>query len=369
MKKGAILFLLSLTACIEKYDFNVIQNTGGLVIESFISNVSYTESLATPSDGHRFTVTLSKTSDVDNVRDVKVGGAHVFLLDNAGNRWDYTGTGQVLGNYILLNDTFKAEKDKKYQLNVDLKEGQHFESNWEGMPSVENKMGDFSIREMQKEEYVWESEEQVVRTLDGLKVDLKIPLKMGSETYHYQFSFEPIWMYTSSLAYVVNSQNIVCWVRSNLFLKDYVLLNDAKGGFDKELFYLRTKGNELMYQYFSTLVHQDVITDGYASFWKDLDAQKEKGGLYDQAPFGLTTNFRSTNSDWTVNGYFGVVNRISKRWTFNPQSLTYVIENNLEELCLLLNNEPGRKEGQCYYCNEYNLGVSTTAQPNWWANR
>jgi hypothetical protein len=369
MKRGAILFLLSLTACVEKYDFNVIQGTGGLVIESYITNVSFNESINTPSDGHRFTVTLSKTSDVDNVRDIKIGGAQVYLVDNSGSRWNYSAKDQILGSYALLSDTFKAEKDKKYQLNVDLKEGQHFESNWEAMPVVDNQMGDFSIREVQTEEYVWEAKEQVIRTLDGLKIDLKIPPKTGKEIYHYQFSFEPIWIYTSTLARVVNSQKIVCWVRNNLYLKDYVLLNDTKGGFDKELFYLRTKGNERMYQYFSTLVHQDVISDGYASFWKDLDAQKNKGGLYDQAPFGLTSNFRSTNSDWTVNGYFGVVNRITKRWTFKPENLSYVIENNLEELCLVLNNEPGRKEGQCYYCDEYNLGTSTTSQPNWWADR
>jgi hypothetical protein len=63
------------------------------------------------------------------------------------------------------------------------------------------------------------------------------------------------------------------------------------------------------------------------------------------------------------------VNRTSKRWTFNPDKLSYIIENTLEENCLILNNEPGRKEGQCYYCNENNQGDATTAAPMWWSLR
>jgi len=369
MKKRVILILFTLSACIEKYDFNVIQGSGGLVVESFITNVSYAESQTIPSDGHRFKVTLSQTSDVDNIRDVKITGATVFLKDDKGSIWLYAETGQVPGDYLLLNDDFKSEKGKAYQLNIDLKEGQHFESNWELMPDLDNQMGDFKMREVQSDEYVWEAEQQVIKTVDGIKVDLAILAKNSSEPYHYQFTFEPLWMYTAELAYVVNSQNIVCWVRSNLFLKNFILLNDSKGDFDKELFYLRTNGNERLFQYFSTLVHQDIVSEGYYTFWKDLDAQKEKGGLYDQAPFGLSTNFKSTNSDWTVNGYFGVVNRTSKRWTFNPDKLSYIIENTLEENCLILNNEPGRKEGQCYYCNENNQGDATIAAPMWWSLR
>jgi hypothetical protein len=369
MKKSFILILLTLSGCIEKYDFNVIQGTGGLVIESFITNVSYEESLRIPSDGNYFKVMLSQTSDVDNIRDVKVSGAKVYLLDNTKNKFEYTESTAVKGEYLLLNKTFKAENDKTYQLNVDLKEGQHFESTWEALPAAINAMGDFNVEEVKTQEYVYEAGEPVIKNLDGMKLKMNVPTFSSEENVHFRWSFEPIWMYTSSLAYVVNSQRIVCWVRTNLYQKEYVLQNPKKGGFNQELFYLQTKGNERMFQYFSTLINQDIVSEGYYTFWKDLNAQKDKGGLYDQPPFGLTSNFSSTNSEWSVNGYFGVVNRNTKRWTFDPKSLSYVIENTLEENCLKLNNEPGRKEGQCYYCDEYNQGTSTTIPPSWWSSK
>jgi hypothetical protein len=364
-----VLMLFCSISCIEKYDFNVIQGSGGLVIESSITNISYEKSLSIPSDGNYFKVSLSQTSDVDNVRNVKVAGAKVYLLDGKKNKYSYTESTSVKGDYFLLNKVFKAEKGNTYQLNVDLKEGQHFESTWETLPTDANEMGDFHIEEVNTQEYVYEAGEPIIRNMDGIKLKMNVPTFEGKEKVHFRWSYEPIWMYTSALAYVVNSQRIICWVRTNLYQKDYVLQSPRNGGFDQELFYLQTKGNERLFQYFSTLINQDIVSEGYYTFWKDLDAQKAKGGLFDQPPFGLSTNFASPNSVWTVNGYFGVVNRNTKRWTFDPKGLSYVIENTLEENCLLLNNEPGRKEGQCYYCDENNQGNATTISPSWWTSR
>ncbi|MFT5884377.1 MAG: hypothetical protein ACI9IP_000832 [Arcticibacterium sp.] len=363
---GSLILGILFLGCVDKFDFNVVQESGGLVIESFITDISYLESLAIPSDGYYFKVTLSETSDVDNIRNIKVPEAKVYLLDDQGNKWDYTETGDVVGDYYLLSDSFKAEKGKAYQLNVELKEGQHFESDWEIMPKAVNEMGEFNLEEVNTQEYIYEAGEPVVKDVEGMKLYLNVPINEEIGQINYRWSFVPLWMYTAKLASVVNSQKIICWVRSNLYQKDYVLQNSNKGGFNQELFYLRTKGNERVFQYFSTLINQDIVSEGYNTFWKDLDAQKDKGGLFDQAPFGLRTNFISTNSGWTVNGYFGVIDRNTQRWTFNPESLSYVIENTIENNCLLLDNEPGAKEGQCYYCDEYNQGNATTRSPSWW---
>ncbi|MFT7421772.1 MAG: hypothetical protein ACI9QN_002703 [Arcticibacterium sp.] len=364
MKKVFLLLLLGFYSCIEKYDFNISQKNRGIVIQSFISNQSQSESFAIPHDGEFFKVLLSETSDVDNIRNSKVTNASVSLMNNEGTRWQYTE--QSNSEYVLEKPYFKAQGNLQYQLTVILKEGDIFQSSWESMPVLDNQMGTFSIKEVSPETYVREADEFVIRSVSGINVYVDVPKKKGNETYNYQWSFEPLWQYTSSLASAVNSSRVVCWVNSSFYQKDFLLLQDKKGDFKKELFYLQTNGNDRVYQYFSTLVHQDVVSPEYYSFWKDLQGQDKKGGLYDQPPFGLETNFTGSNTKRTVNGYFGVVNRVTKRWTFDPSELSYTTNNNLYDQCILLDNEPGAKEGQCYYCDEYNQGNATTRSPSWW---
>ena len=51
-----ILFLLLLTACIEPFEFNRENLDSELVIEAYISDISYSESLLAPSNGRYFMV-------------------------------------------------------------------------------------------------------------------------------------------------------------------------------------------------------------------------------------------------------------------------------------------------------------------------
>lgn len=367
MKKITLLFLLLTSGCVEKFDFNISRENAGLVIESYISNMSYDESIAIPSNGEHFRVKLSQISDVDNVRDVKIDDAKVFLLDSDGNEWQYTASNVTSGEYVLFENNFKAEPGLTYQLNVVLNEGQHFESDWEALPQVENEeMGDFIVVEKAKEEYVYEAGEPVVKDVLGVNVSIEVPEKSNQESYNYRWSFDPLWIYEATLADVVRSDEVICWVRNQWYQRDFVLQQIREGNVNKELFFLQTKGNERVFRHFSTLVNQDILSDDYYNFWKELDAQKDKGGLFDQPPFGLTTNFKATNSDWTVNGYFGVVSRKSRRWTFDPSELSYLLSDVSYDNCLLLANEPGPKTDQCYFCTQYNSGTATTTAPDWW---
>ncbi|MCK5470457.1 MAG: hypothetical protein KAI99_18170, partial [Cyclobacteriaceae bacterium] len=65
----AVIILLLLTAdCVEPYNFRIENNQPTLVIEAHISNVSFLETKDYPSDGRYFSVKLSYTSDVINIR-------------------------------------------------------------------------------------------------------------------------------------------------------------------------------------------------------------------------------------------------------------------------------------------------------------
>src|SRR5690242_2747999 len=78
------LLIVCMTACVEPYEFVVRDNFPSLVVEAFIADKSYSETLSYPSDGRYFSVKLSRTGDVTNLRPVPVTGATVEVLSSSG---------------------------------------------------------------------------------------------------------------------------------------------------------------------------------------------------------------------------------------------------------------------------------------------
>jgi hypothetical protein len=76
--------------CIEPYDFVIHNNVPGLVVEAFISDKSFNETMLYPSDGRYFTVKLSQTGDVINTRPKPVKKAVVELRSSDDEAFLYT---------------------------------------------------------------------------------------------------------------------------------------------------------------------------------------------------------------------------------------------------------------------------------------
>ena len=336
-------------------------------MEASISDISFNDCLNFPSDGRYFSVRLTTTSDVDNTRDTKINDAKISLITSSGEVYLYTHALSEDGMYYLESKVFKALPNQKYRMQITLAGGQEFESDWEGMPTGLNEIGTLSYDEVKAEQYVFEAGEKVIRPVTGINVNLKLPEGEFDENQFVKWSFEPLWIYSAALL-PVDSPVKNCWVTSDFYLKEYVLSKFRRGGFDQELFFVETKGNWRLYDYFSILLHQEKMTPEFYQFWKDLDAQGEKGGLYDQPPFGLATNFKSKNSNWTVNGYFGVIDENTVRWEFDPSKLSYLIDNDLYQFCLdNAQFDPRLPPDQCYDCRGHNLGKSVNVAPLWWA--
>ena len=138
---------ISFWGCIEKYDFTVANESEGVVIEAFISNQSYNNTRAYPSDGRYFSVKLTQTSDVTNVKGANISGAAVVLSDDQGNSWTYEEDTQAPGEYYLYNPDFAATYGVKYQLRITTPAGNQFESNWETLPASTTTVGPISIKE------------------------------------------------------------------------------------------------------------------------------------------------------------------------------------------------------------------------------
>lgn len=353
-------------SCNEQYDFNVLNQSPGIVIESQISNVSFDESLNFPSDGRYFEVILSRTSNVNNIRDEKISGARVELEDSKGERWSYEENRLSPGQYVLKNSSFKALQDVRYRLTVRLETGQEFQSNWETMPVGVNPEASFHIEEDDPLQYVYEGQgERVIKNVKGFHLATDLP-KVDQKQY-YRWTFDPLWVYVATLIDDLYDPNRHCWVTSDYYLDEYILAETQNVPIHERLFFLPVRSNFKIFYYFSSLIHQDVVSEGYYNFWRDIEGQKDKGGLFDQPPYSIQTNFSSLNSDWTVNGYFGVVSEKTIRWEFDPSELSYVLDNNLREFCEEnAQLDPRLDPDPCYDCRYYNMGEAVNIPPKWW---
>ena len=85
------LFLVFLIAgaCVERYEFVIRDNAAALVVEGYISDRSFNETRSYPSDGRYFSVKLSLTGDVINVRPIPVSEA-VVKLESTSGIWAHT---------------------------------------------------------------------------------------------------------------------------------------------------------------------------------------------------------------------------------------------------------------------------------------
>src|SRR5687767_14574748 len=84
------IFFLLVSSCVEPYSFVIDDELPTVVIEGFISDKSFRETLLYPSDGRYFSVKLTYTTDVTNVRPEPIHRATVLIVSDLGNEWHYS---------------------------------------------------------------------------------------------------------------------------------------------------------------------------------------------------------------------------------------------------------------------------------------
>ncbi|MCK5781351.1 MAG: DUF4249 family protein [Flavobacteriales bacterium] len=361
-----ILFIISVSSCQERYDFVIVNKTEGVVIEAFISDKSFNSTLSYPSDGRYFTVKLSKLSDVTNEKNESISGARVFIIDGDGNEIRYTENHET-EEYVLLDKDFAAEPGQSYKLLVNLHSGEVFSSDWAQLPTSSTEVGEVTFIETSRDEYVWvDTDVKEFRSFEGIDVSVKVPKNTSGDMLFYKWDYDPYWVFVASML-DRDHPNKTCWVSSPYYLEHFNMQKDIIGDYSKKMFFVRTIGNSKIYEYFSVLIIQTVLSEEYYNFWKDFNVQSQNGGLFDQPPFNLPTNYSTENSEKSVNGFFGVVNENAKRWVFDKAELSYPVYNDLLEICILESELPGPPMGPtpCDNCT-YAEGDSENKPPNWW---
>ncbi len=360
-----LLMIFFTWGCIEPYDFMVKNDEAGLVVEGFISDVSYNQTLDYPSDGRFFSVKLTYTSDVINIRGEKVIGANVQLIDDSGNKWQYTEMEDE--TYALLDPNFRAISSKKYQLNIALSEGQVYESAWVKLPEVEApEMGAVSFTEEEVETYVYIAGEEKIRTIKGMHVTVELPENNTEQPLLNKWTYDPTWVYVAPLARESTGASKTCWAKNNRYLNSYDLREDFTGGYKQELFFMETEGNERIFEMFSVLIIRHIMNEEGFYFWKELKEMSASGLLLDKLPYDLATNIQSVGDKTRVSGYFGAVKEQATRWYFNKNELSYKVLNDLQDNCLNY-GAPGPPAAECLDCIDYSKGSAVAEAPFWWS--
>lgn len=364
--KKIILCILIFSACIEPYKFNIQSEGPTLVVEGYISNVSYNESLKYPSDGNFFTIELRQTGDVTNKNDKVVENASVSLESDLGGEWDYVESPSKPGTYILPDKGFKAIPGQSYRLHISLAEGKVYESEWETLPEIVNSpIGPVDFEEVEKRDYVVRAGEEALGTVKGLNVRITVPERESGKIAFYRWDFIPLWVF---IAPITSSTSPIhkCWATNENYLPGYVLQADVSGGYSKNLFFIKTAGNERIFERFSVLIRQHQMSENFFSFWKEMQEQVESGGLSDIPPYNLQSNINAVNSEEKVSGYFSVVGEKAARWYFNKEQLSYFIDDRLEEECEEGFHPRLGYAPHCINCLDYHNGTATNIEPFWW---
>ena len=371
------LFLI-VFSCIEPYQFVITDDSPLLVIEGYISDKSFDETQKYPSDGRYFSVKLSTTSSVTNVRSKPVSNASVKILNDENEEWLYQESGVEKGLYELYDPSFAAQEGMKYKLQISSEE-EVYESSWEAFPETQvPPIGTVGFVESESQTYVVESGDKVLRTVKDITTHITVSENPSGEPIYYRWKLTPMWVFIAPLSPSWTRPGYKCWVTSRDYLNNYALQVDKTGGYDKELFRIPTISNERILDDFSVLVQQFAMTENNFFFWKEMYDQNEGNVLLDQPPFNIRTNFQSLSGEKKAVGFFGVVKEQATRWHFNKSQLSYNVENAFKKACE--NTLYGPPVGgcpeplpaypacECKYCLDYSFGDATNVKPSWWPN-
>jgi hypothetical protein len=340
--------------CVDDFKFRIEDKINAVVIEAFISNKSFNDTRNYPSDGRYFQVKLSYTSDVINVRSQPIENAVVSLEVDNTDPFFYHEINP--GQYFLLNETFKADDERLYRLNIKF-DNKTYVSAWEKLPSNQPpQMDAIDFQETTKPiETGFEN---------GVRAIIHLPVHAEKNIY-YKWNYAPTWIHTATMADPSNP-NRTCWINNNYYLDDYDIFADEYGGVSHALFYVKTNDNEVVLDNLSILINQQSMTSDYFYFYQEMKLLNERNGLFDNPPFNLKSNFKNdTNDEEIVIGYFGVVNEQAKRLYFNVKDLSYFIPDEREYYCRSCRGI-GCPPPPCYDCMKYEFGEPTNIKPIWW---
>ncbi|MEO9964273.1 MAG: DUF4249 domain-containing protein [Reichenbachiella sp.] len=357
-------FILSITwvvftlfaSCIEQFSFNSDSEQDVLVVDGFVSNVSFNDI----ADKRYFDIRLLTTGKVINSRDEPVINADIQISNDLSEYWDYTEVEP--GLYRLYYDDFKAESGRTYQLHIELANGETYESDPGELP-VDHIESELIWEETTWPEYRIVAGEPKIREARGLLFKADMPEFESNSLVYNRWDFLTTYTFTALRA-PEDDPNRVCWIHDQFFVNEVVINRESKGGTVHNLFYFNID-TRLVKGGISILARQQSMTEVNYQFWLDLKNQENQADLFAPPPYNLVSNLKPVGHDGDVLGYFGVVRESFNRWVFDPSELSYF------GLKPGVSTDPECRfpSPECLNCWEGPFppkSVVTNIQPVWW---
>ena len=300
-----LIFIVLASACIKPIELDsIIDHEPTLVVDALLTN-----------ELKHHVVKLTKSIPLDSTILIKETNAIIKIIDNNNVVYDFS---EVEEGVYFSNDLFKAEKEKKYTLEVVTSDGEIYTSTEEEIYGF-NTIDQIEIK---KENNKFNEE--------VLSINVKSDGSNNENAQYYRYklveTYKVIALYWSTLmidktklpkyVLVPNTQfDKICY-GSNIFneiiLKESTLLNTKN--IDFSIYYLKEDNYKISHRY-SVLVKQYVQSPEAHSYSKKILINSTSQSVFTQSqPGALTGNI---SSDKKVNGYFEVSSVSEKRIFFN----------------------------------------------------
>lgn len=341
-----ILVLFIITACIEPITFENPGNKTPVVISGYITD---------QTGGHRVSVGYSVPYTSSSFRAyafTPIQDAQVLIIDDDGNETQLHEDLRAAGNY-LTDDEFKGEIGRKYKVQVQIEDGQAYESSWEELKPV-TAINDLSITPYEQRS-IENGIEVVEKGIDAF-VTFDDPADIDN---YYRWR----WFGTYEVQFSLDDKG-PCWITE----PDIDLINILEDGFQDGMTIERTaasvkiKNRTNAQNKYILTVQQLSLTRRAYEFYELLNKQREQQGtIFDETPAPVRGNLNAVNDpDELVLGYFHASSIKTSRI-----SIETIIDNAGEILdCDLFVQMGFRPPTLCYNCEQ--LRFSSRIKPDWY---
>lgn len=307
--------------CVEEFKFNISQEEKVLIVDGFISDISYVNSSSYDMDNRYFDIYLKFSSGVKNRQDELVSNAEIQVISDTNESWDYSEVEP--GLYRLYFEDFFVESNRQFKVSIELENGDQYHSTFESLPQAQP-MADIYFKEEEVLDYENIAGENKIRNLKGITFYSKPSSTLGGEnSVNYKWDYNTTY---GAIAWGLDERDInyKCWITSPLHFKERKIVKDQEAKIAYKLFFLEMN-SQYIHEGYSVSFRQMVMSDLYFQFWEDLAKQGEQSDLFAPPPYNIISNLEPVGHNKPVYGYFGVVAENFHRWYFNKDGLSYYI--------------------------------------------
>jgi hypothetical protein len=313
MKKHSIIVFFIFSAfvlsCIDPFEVNIPASefTDLIVVDAVLNRESAVHS-----------ITLSRPTAINqNSGYARVSKAKVEITDSNNECFEFKETSN--GTYSIDSTMFKPKFEEDYLLNIELANGELYQSEAEKLKIVD------------PIDSVWVRAEKISflagsNVIEGNVINVYTNLKTANEDFFHQYEYEGTFGFESVYqgsdvcnegGPIIHSQReeLICY-RSEIVdlpLNIFSTRNLQRDNFIAQNILQLFPDRKFLIGY-SLLVKKKRLTEQYYNYLDEIKTQNEaQGSLFDPPPTTIEGNIRNISNDDFALGFFTIVSETQKR--------------------------------------------------------